>query len=242
MHNFNHILANSIGVISAEFLTLPICTLKTIYQTQLDKKLSIKDTAKKIYKERGLSGYYDAKFSAISSQTLSTVSKYAFYQMIKKYRNTPENDILNNSINGCIGGVLGSIISHPFDVLKNYNQRGDNNFLKDVKSNSIKTLYKGYSQTIIKNVLLYSSIYPIYDFYKSKIPDKSYITAPLTTLTITMYLQPIDYLKVNIMAGNEVKFNFRDLYRGTSLHLMRSIPHFTITMMITESIFDKLKN
>jgi hypothetical protein len=242
MDNFNHIFANSVGVITAEIITLPICTLKTIYQTQLDKTLSIKDTAKKIFKERGLRGYYDAKFSAITSQTLSTVSKYGFYQMIKNYRNTPQNDIFNNSINGCAGGILGSIISHPVDVLKNYNQRGDYNFLKDVKSNPIKTMYKGYSQTIIKNILLYSSIYPIYDFYKSKIPDKSYITAPLTTLTITMYLQPIDYLKVNIMAGNKVKLNIRDLYRGTSLHLMRSIPHFMITMMITEFIYEKLKS
>ena len=134
-----------------------------------------------------------------------------------------------------------SVISHPVDVLKNYNQRNDKNYFEDIKKNMIKTMYKGYSQTILKNVLLYSSIYPIYDFYKSKISDKSYIVAPLTTLTITMYLQPIDYLKVNIMAGNKVNLKFSELYRGTSLHLMRSIPHFMITMMITEFIYEKLK-
>jgi hypothetical protein len=242
MNNFNHLFSNTIGVITAEFITLPICTLKTIYQTQKEKNLSIRDTAIKIYNQRGIWGFYEAKISAISSQTLSTVSKYGFYQIIKTYRNTPQNDLLNNSINGCAGGILGSIISHPIDVLKNYNQRGDKNYFNDIKNSGIKIMYKGFSQTILKNILLYSSIYPIYDFYKSKISDKSYITAPLTTLTITMYLQPIDYLKVNIMAGNKVNLNIKELYKGTSLHLMRSIPHFLITMTITEKIFNELKN
>ena len=44
------------------------------------------------------------------------------------------------------------------------------------------------------------------------------------------------------MAGNKVKLNIKDLYRGTSLHLIRSIPHFMITMTITEFIYGKLKN
>jgi hypothetical protein len=242
MDNFNHIISNTIGTVAAEIITLPICTLKTIYQTQSNKKLSIKNTMKKIYQDRGLRGFYDAKFSAITSQTLSTVSKYGFYQTIKNYRNTQQNDLLNNAINGCTGGILGSIISHPVDVLKNYNQRGDKKYFIDMKKNIIKTMYKGYSQTILKNILLYSSIYPLYDFYKSKISDKSYIVAPLTTLTVTMYLQPIDYLKVNLMAGNKVNFNISELYKGTSLHLMRSIPHFMITMLITEFIFNKFNN
>jgi hypothetical protein len=158
MDNFNHIISNTIGTVAAEIITLPICTLKTIYQTQSNKKLSIKDTMKKIYQDRGLRGFYDAKFSAITSQTLSTVSKYGFYQTIKNFRNTQQNDLLNNAINGCTSGILGSIISHPVDVLKNYNQRGDKNYFIDMKKNIIKTMYKGYSQTILKNILLYSSI------------------------------------------------------------------------------------
>ncbi len=236
MNNLNHILSNTIGVIFAEFLTLPICTLKTVYQTQLDKNLSIKNTALEIYKTRGIKGFYSASASSILSQTLSTVSKYGFYQMIKNYRNTKENDLLNNSVNGALGGILGSLISHPVDVYKNYRQRNDSNYWNHLKKNTIKTIYKGYSQTFIKNIVLYSSLYPIYDFYKSKF-NNSLISSPLTTLTITLYLQPIDYFKVNIMAGN--KINIRNCYKGTSLHLARSIPHFMITMSITEFILSK---
>lgn len=116
-NNSNILISNTIGVTTAELITLPICTLKTIYQTQSDKSLSIKDTIKKIYSERGIRAFYDAKYTAILSQTLSTVSKFGFYQIIKDYRKTQNNDILNNSINGAAGGILGSLISHPVDVL-----------------------------------------------------------------------------------------------------------------------------
>ncbi len=235
-NNLNHIFSNTCGVIIAEFLTLPICTLKTVYQTQLDKNMSIKNTAIDIYKKRGIKGFYSATYSGILSQTLSTVSKYGFYQIIKNYRNTKSDDLFNNSVNGAIGGILGSLISHPIDVYKNYRQRLDSNYLNHLKRNTIATMYKGYSQTIIKNIVLYSSLYPIYDFYKSKF-DNPWISSPLTTLTITLYLQPLDYIKVNMMAGNQILI--KNSYKGTTLHLARSIPHFMITMSLTEFIYSK---
>jgi len=237
-NNYNHLISNTVGVTAAEIITLPICTLKTIYQTQ-NESLSIKNTITKIYKDRGIIGFYDAKYTAILSQTLSTVSKFGFYQIIKDYRKTQNNDILNNSINGAIGGILGSLLSHPIDVLKNYQQRNNNQYFTDLKKNIIGTLYKGYTQSILKNILLYSSLFPIYDFYKSNISTNPLIVSPLTTLTITLYLQPIDYIKVNLIAGNKILI--KNLYKGMSLHLMRSIPHFMITMTITEYMFNKFQ-
>ncbi len=238
MDKIDHIISNTFGVIIAEFCTLPICTLKTIYQTQHNNN-NIITTAKLLYKTKGIQGYYNATWSGLSAQTISTVSKYGFYQYIKEKRKTKNNDIFNNAINRCLGGILGSLISHPFDVLKNYHQLHNNNYIKDVKKYPF-TVYKGYSQTIIKNIFLYSSMYPIYDFYKTKISDKPYVIAPLTTLTMTLYLQPIDYIKTNIIAGNKILYN--NLYKGFSLHLSRSIPHFMITMTITEYMKKNLKN
>lgn len=121
---------------------------------------------------------------------------------------------------------------------KNYQQRNNNSFFADLRNNILGTMYKGYSQSIMKNVLLYSSLYPIYDFYKSNISSNPLIVSPLTTLTVTLYLQPVDYIKVNIMAGN--KIIIKDLYKGMSLNLMRSIPNFMITMTITEYILSKI--
>jgi len=234
-NNSNILFSNTIGVTAAELITLPICTIKTIYQTQHEKNLSISDTIKKIYRDRGIKGFYDAKYTAILSQTISTVSKFGFYHIIKDYRKTQNNDLLNNSINGALGGIAGSLICHPIDVLKNYQQRNNKSFFSDLQKNIVGTMYKGYSQSILKNILLYSSLFPIYDFYKSNISTNPLVISPLTTLTITLYLQPVDYIKVNLMAGN--KIFIKDLYKGMSLHLMRSIPHFMITMTVTEYVF-----
>ena len=54
--------------------------------------------------------------------------------------------------------ILGSLICHPIDVLKNYQQRNNNQYFTDLKKNIIGTLYKGYSQSVLKNLLLYSSL------------------------------------------------------------------------------------
>jgi hypothetical protein len=236
--DFDKLFANSIGVIIAEIITLPICTIKTNYQTNNYK--SIKSTILDINKKYGPKGFYEAKFSAIASQTISTSSKFFFYNTIKNYRNTKSNDLFNNAINGMTGGILGSIFSHPIDVIKIEQQRQKKfrEIINNIKNDKLNYLYRGYSQSILKNLILYSSLYPIYDFYKTKI-DNPLISAPLTTITITSYLQPIDYIKTNLMAGNkQINFNIKNLYKGTSLHLARSIPHFMITMYLTEYILN----
>jgi hypothetical protein len=233
----DYLIANGTGVLIAEIITLPICTVKTIYQTQ-NPNLSIKQTINTIYGTRGITGFYNATYSALAAQTISSVSKYTFYNLIKNHRKTNDKDLFNNAINGASGGILGSLLSHPIDVRKNYQQRYDNNFINDCRKNLLKTLYKGYSQSIVKNVLLYSALYPIYDFYKCNL-NQVYMASALTSITICMYLQPIDYIKTNMMAGNK-NIQIKNLYKGTTLHLARSIPHFMISMIITEEILDLL--
>jgi hypothetical protein len=229
------LLANSVGVAIAEIVTLPICTVKTNYQTNNHK--DIKYIINEIYRKNGLKGFFEAKFTAIASQTISTASKYYFYNQIKNYRGTDSKDIINNSINGMFGGICGSIFSHPIDVIKLEQQRqiSFSNIIDNIRKNNIRYLYRGYSQSIIKNILLYSSMYPVYDFYKKYI-NSTLISAPLTTITITLFLQPIDYIKINVMTSNKVIY--RNLYRGLTLNLGRSIPHFLITMSIMEFILE----
>jgi hypothetical protein len=87
---------------------------------------------------------------------------YSFYRYLSKIRQTEKSDIIQNSINGILGGLAGSIICHPIDVYKNYKQRGVNYF-EELRIKKYKILYQGYSQTIIKNIVLYSILYPTYD-------------------------------------------------------------------------------
>ena len=186
-----HFISSSIGSACAEILTLPICTIKTIYQTQQQpNKLTPVQIISNLYQTKGISGFFQASTPAIISQVLSTSSKYYLYHAIKDYRQTADSDIVSNSINGGLGGLGGLVLSHPFDVWKNHLQRGQR-----LLNLQIKTLYSGYSGTIAKNILLYSMLFPVYDFYKL------HITSPImasivTSITCSLVTQPLDYYKI----------------------------------------------
>jgi hypothetical protein len=236
-----NLIASVIGTLCAEIITLPICTVKTVYQN--NNNLTIKQTINKIYSQSGYNGFIQAYTPAIISQVVSTSSKYYFYELIKSYRNTEKSDLLNNSLNGLVGGVIGSLFSHPVDVWKNYLQRNE----KFIFTNH-KLYYQGYSASIYKTSVLYASLFPIYDYYNSIIPYK-FIPSIMTTLTVSLIIQPFDYYKTIKMAGNtSIKLNTTGLvkpsvfFRGFSLMIARSIPHFAITMGITEYIKFYIKN
>lgn len=232
----NNLISSVIGTLVAEIITLPICTIKTVYQNNPTHK-SIKYTIKDIYKNVGLKGFVQASPHAIISQLISTSTKYTFYHKIKEHRKTKTDDIFSNSLNGMLGGVIGSLFSHPIDVWKNYSQR---NQIFNWKSMDLKLYYQGYKASLYKNCILYAFLFPTYDFYKTKF-NSVVISSVLTTLTVSTIIQPFDYYKTVMMAGNDVKFKFNAVEmikfgRGFNLMLMRSIPHFLITMSVTEQI------
>ena len=233
--NIHILYASAIGTLVAEIVTLPICTIKTIYQN--NQTLNTLDTIKYIYKQNGYNGFFTASKPAIIAQVLSTSTKYTIYQEIKDYRQTKKEDIMNNTINGMASGVLGSLFTHPIDCWKNFSQRNES-YSKYLKTQSginfIRDgLYKGYTGSIGKNVALYSCLFPLNDFYKSKF-DSTLISAPLTTITVSFIVQPFDYYKVVKMAGNKPDKPFR----GLTLMMARSLPHFAITMFVTELLIN----
>jgi len=224
-----HFISSSIGSACAEMLTLPICTIKTIYQTQTVTKQTPLQIASNLYQTKGIKGFFQASFPAIISQVLSTSSKYYLYHAIKDYRKTEDSNIISNSINGGLGGLGGSLLSHPFDVWKNHLQRG-----QTLSNFRIKTLYSGYSGTIAKNILLYSMLFPVYDFYKLHITNPL-IASVFTSVTCSLVTQPLDYYKTVLMTGNKFA-GWANPYKGYSLMLSRTIPHFMISMTITDNI------
>ncbi len=232
--NYANIISSCVGTLFAEILTIPVCTIKTVYQNNSPE--TIPNTIRTIIKTQGIKGLFSASGPAIITQILSTSSKFTLYERIKNYRGTSTSNILDNSINGMISGVAGSLITHPFDVWKNFTQRNVNYLTQLKKSTSFnnfitKGLYPGYTGSIGKNLALYSTLFPLNDFYKSQF-NSIYISAPLTTITVSLIVQPFDYYKVVKMAGNKPVQPFR----GFSLMLARNIPHFTITMCVTDWI------
>lgn len=233
-----YVLSSSLSTFIAEVSTLPICTVKTIYQNE--PTFTIPQTIQNIYKNQGIRGFFQATTPALLSQIVSTSSKFSFYRYIQGMRETKKEDIWNNAFNGMVGGLLGSIFTHPFDVWKNFSQR---NFSykrhlleqKNWKDMIQHGLYQGYSGSIMKNMVLYASLFPIHDYYRTLTPN-FFLSSVATTVTVSVIIQPFDYYKVVKMAGNQIK----NPLRGMSLLLARSIPHFYITMLFQDKIYERI--
>lgn len=234
------LFSSAIGTAVAELITLPICTVKTNYQSNLDHK-SIGDVYRNIVKTRGIKGLYDASLSAMGSQIVSTATKFTFYNYIKNKRGTQENDIMNNVVNGGVAGIMASVLAHPIDVIKITQQNGLS-YIDEFKKTGYKLIYRGYSKSITKHISLTALVFPLYDFYKSK-TNNILIACGLSSLTTTVVLHPIDFLKVRHISDKQLYYSFNNIpdyfkyyYRGVHINLMRVMPHFMITMFLTEKI------
>lgn len=224
---------SSIATGIAEILTLPICTIKTNYQTT--KNNSIINTAKDIYIKNGIKGFYNASVPAIIGQIISTTTKYTMYEYLK---NNKVLEINNNEINliknGIISGVISTLLTHPCDIIR-VSLQLNNNLVKEIKENGIKIFYRGYSKTLSKVILGSSLFFPLNDILKTKIenPILTSFTAGFISATI---LQPIDYMKTRHLAGKNpfVGSSIKNYYKGYNLNLLRIVPHFTITMTVME--------
>jgi hypothetical protein len=98
----------------------------------------------------------------------------------------------------------------------------------------INKIYTGFSSSIYKTTVLYSCLFSIYDFYKNK-TNSIYIASFATSITVSLIIQPFDYYKTIAINKNTEHF-LKNVYRGYFLMTCRSIPHFMITMIITEKI------
>ena len=117
----NDLISSASATSVAELFSYSICTVKTNYQNAISLRggsyapPSIWSTISHIYRTRGIYGFYNSGIYAISSQVLSTTSKYTLYRTL-----TPL--VPNKFLAGSISGMVASIFTHPFDVFKIHRQ------------------------------------------------------------------------------------------------------------------------
>ena len=214
----------SIAMVSnatAETMTLPITATRVVYQTN---SLSILKTIKEINNRKG---FFNGFVPSVFSKAISIGMKYTIYKKIRSYRNTQEDDILNNLVNGFLCGIIGTTITNPLMVWRIQLQRGS--------SMKIKYAYRGLGYSILRCLPLYTLLFPFYDFYQKKF-EIPMVAAACTSITIFPIVQPFDYLRTRKAAGYSTKFNLniKKYYRGGSLAIMRNMPHLMISMTIID--------
>lgn len=226
------------ATLAAELFTLPFCTIKSVYVTNLGHK-SMRDSVRHILDQRGFRGFFDSSKPAVISQLASTTSKYTLYEFVKKYRHTDSKSIVQNVLNGMIGGSVSSLITHPIDVWKVHKQNGLS-ISTELKNQGTHLIYRGFRYTVQKNMVLTGIIFPSYDLTKSCLTSAPYLAPIISSFLSTLLIHPFDVRKTRGIMGNHqtqslsVKQKISYYYRGLHLSFMRSIPHFSITMWCIE--------
>ena len=225
----NNIVTSIIGVGIAEFITLPICTAKTVFQTNLNHRSMI-DVFKHIYQTNGLRGFYNASYVASSTQIIATSLKYTSYQFLKKYNNS--NTFLSNAINGVVANISVSLVTHPLDVVRINQQLCTFNFNQYIKNPT--AWYQGYRFTLGKNIMGGIIYLPLYDLMNQRIMNPM-LSGFTTAIIGTVIMHPIDLFKTRTI-GNQSNIYIQNIFRGLGINLARIVPHFTIMMTVIDWI------
>jgi hypothetical protein len=231
----NNVFYAMTGTGIAEFITLPVCAIKTNFQIGSS---TIPETVKLIYQKGGIRAFYTASIPAIASQMFSTTSKYTIYRYLedKKYPNS------NKVFNGLAAGIISSLFTHPWDFFRVHLQ-SHKPVIPVLKKEGISVLYRGYSKSFLKVSVSSSLFFPVFDFVNEKSHNALFASFCASVIGTT-FLQPLDYLKIRHIYGTSLYSSWNPLtyYRGFSLNLLRIVPHFMITMTIIDFMkkkFDK---
>jgi hypothetical protein len=227
------------GSCVAEIITNPLFSIKTGYQTS---NYTTRQVISNIYYQYGLLGFFNSVYSAVFARVISAFIKFAIYNEIKNYRSISNDDIFNNMINGCIAGILCSFFVHPIDVISNSLQRFENFTVLNLTR---KILYSGFSQTIIRNLILYSILFPVFDYSKSITNNNIPLSCLITTTISTITLQPVEFIRTKWMARQNLGVyksflqSFKTCWRGYHLNYMANTLHFMISMSISHYLTQK---
>ena len=225
MSSIDRVVNSAIATGVAEIVTLPICTLKTVYQNT--SSVSFVESAKKIYITSGIKGFYKASVPAIMSQMFSTSSKYAFYRKLEDMQLPYTNKI----VNGVLGGIMSTLFTHPIDVIKIHWQMGDS--LKTaIKQNGVNLFYRGYSKSFGKVIVGSSLFFPLTDYFKNITNNNIVLASLCSAFVSTLIMHPLDYLKTRHVYGQQLFQGWNPIYyyKGLTLNMIRILPHFVIVM------------
>lgn len=229
------------GLCVAEIIVSPLNAIRIIYQTT--DNITILQIINNIYNKRGIKGFYNALLWSILSRILTAGLKYFLYNELKYFRETKDNDSKQNLVNGCMTGIVCPFIIQPIDVILNHLYR-----FVEINKNLLKlnVLYSGLRHTLIKNVILCTILYPLFDYIKKITNDNILLSSSITCLISGIILQPIDYLRIRSMAQitqnqNLIK-NIFACYKGFYINYLTNLLHFTISMLIMRYYLNYCKN
>ena len=140
---------------------------------------------------------------------------------------------------GTVGGFIGTILSHPFDTIKNRIQTGN-----PYNVRNIRDLYSGitlplYGIALEKTIVFgsYNTTKNILDNYYENTIIKSGISGLVAGFLCTIIVTPVEKIKINLQNykyNNQKQNIYTNLYKGWTATLTREVPGYSIYFMTYE--------
>lgn len=223
----NKIITGCVGASTAEILTLPVCTIKTVYQSGNKSYL---DSVKFIYNIWGIKGFYRASVPAISTQIFASSYKLVLFNIL----NTNQKSNLYTMMAGIFTSLTCIIFTHPLDYFRVSLQTNRDIFYRE--------MYKGFSANIGKAILGGATFLPLRSIMKREFSNQPSWTVGIMTAAIsTVIVHPFEYFKTFMLANDKnTKICFKNPYRGITVNLCRIIPHFVIMTELSDYLMKAL--
>lgn len=230
------IVHSAAGTVAAEMLTQPICALKTNYQVAQVSASTLRGVARDMYARAGWRGFYAGCAPAVAGQVLATTSKYSLYRCFQRLASGSGSypSVTTNVAAGVAAGIGGSLLTHPFEVAKILRQR-QVPLREEFARSGARLLYRAYSKSLAKTCVGSALFLPMYDAFRAHVSSAA-LAGMWTAVIATTAMHPLDYLRVRQVSGLPVFVGWNPAlyFRGLSVHLMRVVPHFAVTMAVID--------
>jgi len=191
-------------------LTMPLDYIKNLKQNKNDK--NILSIIKKIYKNKGIIGFYYGSTPMIIQTLAKTSLRFTLYNYLKNNLNTKNNILHSSMITGFCEGLF---LIAPTDRIKLYNQFHKNdslyNSIKNIKNKyGFSSFFKGSSFSIIKNTIGISTRFITYEYLK-KNNTPILLNGFLSGIVSSIISHPFDTIKTNIQINNKKEPIYKEI-------------------------------
>ena len=220
----------------------PFDTFKVRYIESNAK--SIKSCLQLMIKDNGLKSFYQGIKSPLLGSAFYNANMFYSYSLFDKYISKKEKSIFHNAaISGALVGVTTTFIESPMDLAKTQMQIDKKLTLTHIlKNTNLKTFYRGFWPTMIRNIPasgLYFGIYDhLYNYYKTI--DRplygSLVAGAMAGFMCWSTTYPLDNIKTRIqgdclknpkykgMVECIKKTSFKSMFSGFIPCMVRAVP------------------
>jgi len=226
----HHFIAGAFAGTAEHCGMYPIDTIKTHIQATSTHQGLI-ETGAKIYRERGIMGFFRGMSAVVSSAAPSHAIYFVTYEGLKNKLggNVPGDHPLVFAFSGAVSTILSDAILTPMDTIKQKRQLSFREYpgtfacLRHVvRHEGFRALYAGYTTTIVMNVPYHSIYLNVYEFVSRRLRDYNrghfdpklhILSGGIGGMAAAAITTPLDVAKTRLQTKSDTCQNYHGMIR-----------------------------